>query len=683
MASFAAYVVGNTYSNLRPRKKKARPAAAGASASTSTAVTEPEPTSGSGRKGKKRRGPRVEVDAVFFERLNRILAIVIPGARSKEARLLMIHSCFLVLRTMLSLYVADLDGRIVSALVRGQGRLFLLRIAGWMAIAIPATYTNSMLSYLQNKLAMAYRTRLTQHIHDEYLSDMTFYTLGNLDDRIKNADQMIVVDVNRFSNSLAEIYSNIAKPILDVVLLNYQLSRNVGAESLIVLTVLVQGTAALLRALTPAFGRHAAEEARLEGEFRFGHSRLIENAEEIAFYNGQEVEKNIIERAYFSLTHHINRVYGLRFQYSLAEDFVVKWLWGALGLGVCAVPVFLKLPGTGSDFGGRTQGLVVNRRLLLASSDAFGRILGSYREMSELAGYTLRVDQLLTTMSDVKAGRFEKKLVGTNPSSEGNAARLTTRGQIIISEDDSIEFDRVPIVSPNGDVLIKCMSFHIKPGQNLLIVGPNGCGKSSLFRILGGLWPVYGGTVRKPPASDFTYIPQRPYTCIGTLRDQLIYPDTPADMAARGVTDDDLQRILDLLQVGSIVEREGGWDAQREWRDALSGGDKQRLAAGRLFYHAPLYSILDESTSAISLEVEKIMFDHARELGITLLTVSHRPSLWQYHTHILQFDGNGAYSFGELDAEKRLALQEERQEIENALLEVPKLEERLRELQGR
>lgn len=102
-----------------------------------------------------------------------------------------------------------------------------------------------MLSYLQNKLAMAYRTRLTQHIHDEYLSDMTFYTLGNLDDRIKNADQMIVVDVNRFSNSLAEIYSNIAKPILDVVLLNYQLSRNVGAESLIVLTVLVQGTAAL------------------------------------------------------------------------------------------------------------------------------------------------------------------------------------------------------------------------------------------------------------------------------------------------------------------------------------------------------------------------------------------------------------------------------------------------------
>lgn len=105
-------------------------------------------------------------------------------------------------------------------------------------------------------------------------------------------------------------------------------------------------------------------------------------------------------------------------------------------------------------------------------------------------------------------------------------------------------------------------------------------------------------SVRPSPFTPLTvaaYIPQRPYTCIGTLRDQVIYPDTPADMKARGVTDDDLQRILELLQVGSIVEREGGWDAQREWRDALSGGDKQRLAAARLFYHAPLYSILDES----------------------------------------------------------------------------------------
>ena len=102
-----------------------------------------------------------------------------------------------------------------------------------------------MLSFMQAKLAIAYRTRLTQHIHSLYLTDKTFYALGNLDDRIKNADQLITVDVQKFSTSLAEVYSNIAKPVLDVTLYNYQLSRNVGAEGLLALTVIVQASAGL------------------------------------------------------------------------------------------------------------------------------------------------------------------------------------------------------------------------------------------------------------------------------------------------------------------------------------------------------------------------------------------------------------------------------------------------------
>jgi ATP-binding cassette subfamily D (ALD) long-chain fatty acid import protein len=75
-----------------------------------------------------------------------------------------------------------------------------------------------------------------------------------------------------------------------------------------------------------------------------------------------------------------------------------------------------------------------------------------------------------------------------------------------------------------------------------------------------------------------------------------------------------------------------------------------------------------------------MMMDHATELGITLLTVSHRPSLWKYHAMILHYDGQGGYVFTELDAEKRLALQEEKQALEAKLLEVPKMRARLSEL---
>jgi len=191
---------------------------------------------------------------------------------------------------------------------------------------------------------------------------------------------------------------------------------------------------------------------------------------------------------------------------------------------------------------------------------------------------------------------------------------------------------------------------------------------------------VYGGVVYKPPADEFILIPQRPYLPIGTLRDQVIYPHNKSEMEGRGVTDDDLLNILWIVQMESVVEREGGWDAAREWRDALSGGDKQKIAWARLFYHKPKYAVLDEATSLVPTEVEGMMMNHATELGITLLTVSHRPSLWKYHSMILHYDGQGGYVFTQLDAEKRLALQEEKQALEAKLLEVPKMRARLSEL---
>ncbi|CAG5156111.1 uncharacterized protein ALTATR162_LOCUS3989 [Alternaria atra] len=299
---------------------------------------------------------KVELNREFFKNLLRLLKICIPGWRSKEFRLLIGHSVFLVLRTMISLYVAELDGRLVSALVRGKGREFLLGLVWWMAVAIPATFTNSMLSYHQCKLSLQYRTRLTNHIHSKYLSQMTFYTLSALDDRIANADQLITVDVSKFSNSLAELYSNLAKPVLDIIIYNYSLSRSVGGEGLFFMSLLVQISANVMRALTPPFGKYVADEARLEGEFRFQHSRLIDWSEEVALYAGHEAEKDTLDKGYFTLIKHVNRILRRRFYHGVMEDFVIKYFWGALGLLLCSVPVFFKVPGTGGmTMGDRTE----------------------------------------------------------------------------------------------------------------------------------------------------------------------------------------------------------------------------------------------------------------------------------------------------------------------------------------
>ncbi|KAF1925395.1 ATP-binding cassette protein [Didymella exigua CBS 183.55] len=623
---------------------------------------------------------KVELNREFFKNLLRLLKICIPGWRSKEFRLIISHSVFLVLRTMISLYVAELDGRLVSSLVRGKGSEFLKGLVWWMTVAIPATFTNSMLSYHQCKLSLQYRTRLTNYVHNKYLSQMTFYTLSALDDRIKNADQLITVDVAKFANSMAELYSNLAKPVLDIIVYNYSLSRSVGGEGLFFMSLLVQISANVMRALTPPFGKYVADEARLEGEFRFQHSRLIDYSEEVALYHGHEAEKDTLDKGYFTLIKHVNRILRRRLYHGVMEDFVIKYFWGALGLLLCSVPVFFQVPGQNtSNMGDRTESFVTNRRMLLMSSDAFGRVMFSYKEITELAGYTSRVSTLLDVIDDIQAGHFEKKLV-SSADTEENAAVLRGRG--VVTEGEDIEFVDVPIVSPNGDVLVRKLSFTVKPGDHLLIVGPNGCGKSSLFRILGGLWPVYGGTVRKPPFEDIFYIPQRPYLSRGTLRQQIIYPDNLREMRDKGITDEDLYNVLSVVEIESIVDRPGGWDAEQEWTDVLSGGLQQRVAMARLFYHRPRYAILDECTSSVTLEIERVMYDEAKRLGITLMTVSHRRSLWKYHEKILQFDGQGKYVFTRLDAERRLELEDEKEDIELQLRAVPDIEQRIAELEA-
>jgi ATP-binding cassette subfamily D (ALD) long-chain fatty acid import protein len=83
-------------------------------------------------------------------------------------------------------------------------------------------------------------------------------------------------------------------------------------------------------------------------------------------------------------------------------------------------------------------------------------------------------------------------------------------------------------------------------------------------------------------------------------------------MRDKNITDADLLSILEVVEIESIVDRPGGWDAEQEWTDVLSGGLQQRVAMARLFYHRPQYAILDECTSSVTLEIERVMYEEAK-----------------------------------------------------------------------
>lgn len=103
------------------------------------------------------------------------------------------------------------------------------------------------------------------------------------------------------------------------------------------------------------------------------------------------------------------------------------------------------------------------------------------------------------------------------------------------------------------------------------------------------------------------------------------------------------------VELSYIVDREGDFNSVNDWNDVLSGGEKQRMAMARLFYHRPLFAILDECTSAVSVDVEAKLYNRAKELEITLLTVSHRQTLFKFHEYMIKFDGEGDYKKDKLE----------------------------------
>jgi len=312
---------------------------------------------------------------------------------------------------------------------------------------------------------------------------MNYYKLSNLDGGIgQGADQFITQDLTLFCTSAASLYSSLGKPFVDLCVFNYQLYRSLGPLALFGLLSNYILTATILRRLSPPFGKLKAIEGRKEGDFRGLHSRIIANAEEIAFYGGADMEKVFLNKEFHSLKRWMEGIYTLKIRYNILEDFVLKYSWSAYGYLLSSLPVFLPAWGglggvleladsseRGSREKGRMKEFITNKRLMLSLADAGGRMMYSIKDLSELAGYTSRVYMLISTLHRAHSNAyFPSRGVSTELFSLSDVQGTTQKGF------DGVRLENVPVVAPSiypngGEELIDSLSFILHSGEHLLV----------------------------------------------------------------------------------------------------------------------------------------------------------------------------------------------------------------------
>ena len=489
--------------------------------------------------------------------------------------------------------------------------------AGCLVFALPI---RGLQSYLIPKLGLLWRQWLTTRLIGRYMENRAYYILNPNDEtqeEIDNPDQRISQDASSFTAQSLAFTVGVFEALLTFVSFIIVLWTISAKLALVLLAYSVIGTSVIVFA-----GRRLVflnnQQLKLEADFRYGLVHIRDNAESIAFYKGEDVERREADRRLGGAIFNANRlivwsalINVIQRSYDYFSRFL-PWL-------VIAPLYFAKE----KDFGVFGQAGIAFSQVFFSVSFIVNNIteLASFSaSISRLEGFQTRVERI----SGLIGGGGEAKSVeATPPPAPGS----------------SILLEHVDLVPPRSTRrLIHNLSLSIAPDQRLLVVGPSGCGKTSLLRLISGLWHPETGRVQRPPESDLLFIPQKPYMLLGSLREQLCYPQSPDRFS-----DEQLRHVLAQAYLPDLIQRYPDLMVKQDWPRLLSLGEQQRLAFARLLLNGPRFVVLDEATSALDVTTEKRLYQLLVQREMAFVSIGHRPTLTQYHDTVLELDGLGGW----------------------------------------
>jgi ATP-binding cassette, subfamily D (ALD), member 3 len=205
----------------------------------------------------------------------------------------------------------------------------------------------------------------------------------------------------------------------------------------------------------------------LDGEFRANHKKIIDHSEEIAFYNGNDWEFNKLSDNFNNLTKHINSVLIKKFFMGIFDAMLVKFGATIVGTIILGMPVFTgkferyKQRNKNQNAAEITKDYIQNSSLLQNLAKAIGKVIISYKDLQDLSGYTYLVNELAQVISDINMKKYSRNQI------DQSLVEKYTGG--VIEENDFIEFQDVPIITPNGEGLIEHINIKVIIQYHIII----------------------------------------------------------------------------------------------------------------------------------------------------------------------------------------------------------------------
>jgi len=523
--------------------------------------------------------------------------------------------------------VASYVGRdFITAISDRDMPAYLWQALFYCGVFAASTVVAVFLRYVEERLGLLWRDWMTRHFVALYLRPPTYYRMNDAVIRTsgtQHIDQRIADDVRAFTTTTLSFTLMLLNGILTVVAFSgilWTISPLLFAVA-VLYAALGSWAAVLLGSRLVDLNYTQLDK---EATFRSGLMHVRERAESVVLLHCEAPMLIRLLRQFDDLADNLRKVFIVNRNLGF---FTTGYNYMAQIIPVLlAAPLFIH---GNAEFGVITQ-----------SATAFAMLVGAFSliitQFQSITSFAAVVQRLVNLWYAIELTQTE-----------------TVSGLKIREDNDCVAYESLTVRSSiTGNTLIRDLSLSIPHGTRVLVTGNDEVAKDALLRATVGIEDTGRGCVIRPRLEHILFLPERPYSPPGTLREVLL-----SDLRENEIPDEEIIETLRSLKIETVLTRAGGLDAEQDWDSILSSNEQQLISFARILLASPRFAFLDFSNTSLDQEKAGQLLKMLSDKNITYLTLGQQGQQlgdeWiSNYDAVLDLKSDGAWEWQEVREEK-------------------------------